>query len=304
MLQLHEDQVGQVGKHTPMSREQLEEFGAEILEVRNRVVRDLGERDAQYIRRLVDVQRRVELAGRVLLFAGVLPPAWLSGVALLALAKVLENMEIGHNVLHGQYDWMNDPDLNSQSYEWDWACPAALWRHSHNHLHHTFTNIVGADRDVGYGLLRMAEEQPWRLYHLPQPLLALLQMIFFEGAVAVHDLEVDRVLRGKKELRHTLEPARMLVRKAGKQLWKDYVLFPVLAGPAAPLVFAGNTMANLLRNVWAFLVIYCGHFPDGVQMYEQDETERERRARNGTCAKSVARRTSTVRGGSMSCQVI
>jgi NADPH-dependent stearoyl-CoA 9-desaturase len=261
-----------------MTTEQLQEFAAEIQAVRDRVTRELGERDARYIHDLVSVQRRAEAAGRALLFAGALPPAWISGVALLTLAKVLENMEIGHNVLHGQYDWMNDPDLNSTSYEWDWACPAEHWRHSHNYLHHTFTNILDADRDLGYGLLRMSEEQPWHLFHLPQPIYAFVQMLLFEWAVAVHDLEVDRVLRGKKKLRQLFQQARPLVRKAGRQLLKDYGLFPILAGPAAPFVLAGNMSANLLRNVWACLVIYCGHFPDGVQIYRPRDVEEETRA--------------------------
>ena len=29
------------------------------------------------------------------------------------MSKILENMEIGHNVMHGQWDWMNDPVINS-----------------------------------------------------------------------------------------------------------------------------------------------------------------------------------------------
>ena len=274
---LHANEREGIGR-TSMSPEQLQEFGAEIQAVRDRVTRELGERDAQYIHGLISIQRRAEVAGRALLFAGALPPAWMSGVALLTLSKVLENMEIGHNVLHGQYDWMNDPDLNSMSYEWDWACPAAHWRHSHNYLHHTFTNIVGVDRDVGYGILRVAEEQPWHPFYLPQPLYAFIQMILFEWAVAVHDLEINRVMRGKKKLRLLFHQARQLIGKAGRQLLKDYGLFPILAGPAAPFVFAGNLSANLARNVWAFLVIYCGHFPEGVQTYRTSDVEGETRA--------------------------
>ncbi|KAB2902313.1 MAG: acyl-CoA desaturase [Kofleriaceae bacterium] len=261
-----------------MNPEELEAFGAEIQAVGDRVTRDLGERDARYIHELVAAQRRAEVAGRALLFAGAFPPAWISGVALLTLSKVLENMEIGHNVLHGQYDWMNDPELDSTSYEWDWLCLSEHWRHGHNYLHHTFTNIVGVDRDLGYGLLRMAEEQPWRPVHLPQPLYALAQALTFEWAVAVHDLELDRVLRGEKKLRQVVRQARPLVRKAARQVLKDYVLFPVLAGPSAPFVLTGNLSANLCRNVWAFLVIFCGHFPDGVQMYLPRDVEGETRA--------------------------
>ncbi len=79
-------------------------------------------------------------------------------------------MEIGHNVMHGQYDWMNDPALDSQTYEWDNVCTGDQWRHSHNYMHHTYTNILGKDKDVGYGLLRVADEQHWRPKHLIQPI--------------------------------------------------------------------------------------------------------------------------------------
>jgi NADPH-dependent stearoyl-CoA 9-desaturase len=240
---------------------------AELTAIRERVRAELGERDARYIRRVVAWQRTAEVSGRGLLFVGALPPAWAAGVALLSLSKILENMEIGHNVLHGQYDWMRDPALASTRYEWDWACPASEWRHSHNFVHHTFTNVVGKDRDVGYGLLRMADEQPWHPAHLGQPLYAFVQMLSFEWAVAVHDLELDRVLDGDKTLGELWHQSRPMRAKALRQLCKEFVVFPLLAGPSAPFVFAGNLSANLVRNVWAFLVIFCGHFPDGVQMF-------------------------------------
>jgi hypothetical protein len=32
----------------------------------------------------------------------------------LAVAKILENMEIGHNVLHGQWVWSGDPVRRSR----------------------------------------------------------------------------------------------------------------------------------------------------------------------------------------------
>ena len=53
---------------------------------------------------------------------------------------------------------------------------------------------------------------------------------------------------------------------------KDYVAFPLLAGPFAPFVFAGNLTANLIRNVWSYMIIFCGHFPDGTQEFTIEET--------------------------------
>lgn len=262
----------------PLSANELRAFGAELDAVRDRVARKLGQRDARYIHRIVLLQRRVEVAGRAVLFVSALPPAWALGVSLLTLSKVLENMEVGHNVLHGQYDWMNDPKINSRSYEWDWSCPADHWRHSHNYLHHTFTNIVGEDRDLGYGLLRVTDEQPWHPLNLLQPVYAAFQILLFEWAVAAHDLEIDRALRGEKDLHELVEHLRPVIRKVWGQAVKDYVLFPLLAGPAAPFVFAANLSANLVRNIWAALVIYCGHFPDGVKMYRPEDVEGETRA--------------------------
>jgi NADPH-dependent stearoyl-CoA 9-desaturase len=66
-------------------------------------------------------------------------------------------------------------------------------------------------------------------------------------------------------------------RKTRKQMLKDYVAFPLLAGPFAPFVFAGNLSANLIRNVWSYMIIFCGHFPDGTQEFTIEETQDESR---------------------------
>ena len=156
---------------TDLTPEQIESFGEELDAIRQRVLADRGERDANYIRRVIRAQRGLEVAGRGLLWAGVFPPAWIAGTTALSLSKILDNMEIGHNVMHGQYDWTNDPALSGKKFEWDNACPADQWRHSHNYMHHTHTNIVGKDRDIGYGVLRMSEDQRWTPYYLGQPAL-------------------------------------------------------------------------------------------------------------------------------------
>ncbi len=145
----------------------IEKLGHELDRIRDEVIASRGEADARYIRRVIAVQRELEIGGRVLLFASILPPAWLAGTAMLATAKILENMEIGHNVLHGQWDWMRDPKIHSSTWEWDFATPAAAWKHSHNFVHHTYTNVLGKDRDIGYSALRISPEQPWH----PVPLM-------------------------------------------------------------------------------------------------------------------------------------
>jgi linoleoyl-CoA desaturase len=260
-----------------LTQEQADEFGRELDVIRQQVFDDLGERDADYIRNVIKVQRGLEVGGRALLFAGVLPPAWLAGTAMLSLSKILDNMEIGHNVMHGQYDWMRDPELSGKNFEWDTACPADQWRHSHNYMHHTYTNIVGMDRDIGYGILRMSEDQPWERYFLGNPLYAFLLMVLFQYGVALHEVETERIRTGEISVADKRDVLKEIWRKTGRQTLKDYVAFPLLAGPFAPFVFTGNMTANLVRNVWAFAIIFCGHFPDGTQEFSIEETRNESR---------------------------
>ncbi|TYL46000.1 acyl-CoA desaturase [Nocardioides sp. BGMRC 2183] len=257
-----------------MTPEQLEAFGNEMDAIRQRIIADLGEEDATYIRNVVKAQRRFEVAGRALFY---LPPAWPLAVAALSISKILDNMEIGHNVMHGQYDWMGDPGLSSRMFDWDTVCPGEQWKYSHNYIHHTFTNIVGKDRDVGYGILRMDPDQKWHPYYLGNPVYALLLMLFFEWGVALHDLEVENIVAGRRTLADNKPLYPGLVRKIRRQTVKDYVLFPALTGPLFPLTLAGNATANLIRNVWAFNIIFCGHFPAGVASFSVQETEDESR---------------------------
>ena len=133
----------------------------ELDALRQEVLGSRGTADAAYIRKVIDVQRKLELGSRAVLLFSLFPPAWLVGTAGLAVAKILENMEIGHNVMHGQWDWMRDPKIHSAAWEWDHASPADLWKRSHNELHHTYTNVLGRDNDLGYGVMRVDEDQPW-----------------------------------------------------------------------------------------------------------------------------------------------
>ncbi|WP_404829192.1 fatty acid desaturase family protein [Streptomyces albicerus] len=266
---------------TPL--EQLEEhtevLGEELDRIRAEVVAARGAEDARYIHTVIAVQRGLETGGRAALAVSLFPPAWAAGTAMLTVAKVLENMELGHNILHGQWDWMGDPAIHSTTWEWDFLTPADAWKHTHNHLHHTYTNVVGRDRDLGYTVLRMSPEQPWHPVHLLQPLYAALLAPVFEWGIALYDLEADGVRSGRKSVRAFLGDLAGMARKAVRQSAKDYVLFPLLAGPSALPCLLGNITANGLRNIWAHTVIFCGHFPADVQTfsYEEEQLEGETR---------------------------
>ncbi|MDT4907260.1 MAG: NADPH-dependent stearoyl-CoA 9-desaturase [Pseudonocardiales bacterium] len=260
-----------------LTTEQIDELGRELDALKQRVVGDLGQEDRDYIYNVIKAQRALEVAGRASFYLGFLPPFWLAGVAALSLSKILDNMEIGHNVMHGQYDWMRDPALNSKMFEWDTACPSDQWRHSHNYMHHTYTNILGKDRDIGYGLLRMDESQKWNPYYLGNPVYAFALMTFFQYGVALHDLEAENLVTGRRKMSENRALLNGIWRKIGKQTLKDYVLFPALTGPLFVSTLAGNATANLVRNVWAYSIIFCGHFPSGVATFTEEETADESR---------------------------
>jgi linoleoyl-CoA desaturase len=255
----------------------LESFASELDALRREVLSDIGERDARHIRRMRGVAQGTAIAGRGLLMFGFGPISWLAGVASLAVAKIVENMEIGHNVMHGQYDWMNDPSFNSQTYEWDIVCDGDHWRNSHNVEHHNHTNIIGKDHDFGYGMLRLNEQQRWSKSTLLQPFWYLLLALNFQWGVAVHDIKIGRFVKGRMKREEFRERMRPFLRKAGRQLFKDYVLFPALAFWQWPRVLLGNLCANLIRNVWTNAIIFCGHFTENVQTYTLRETENETR---------------------------
>ena len=104
-------------------------------------------------------------------------------------------MEIAHNVLHGQWDWMNDPEIHSSTWEWDMVGAAKHWRITHNVAHHKYTNILGMDDDVGYGVLRVTRDEPWKPRNsLNLPINTMLAL-GFEWGIGLQHLEARQMLQ-------------------------------------------------------------------------------------------------------------
>ena len=316
-----------------LTPEQIEEIGREFDELHEQVKASLGDRDAKYIRSIIGLQRRLALLGRAELVASRWRIPWILGASTLGLAKILENMEIGHNVLHGQWDWMNDPVINSRAWDWDTASTAEAWRHSHNFIHHTYTNILGKDRDLGYEIMRIDPSQKWHPVYLAQPFYNILLAFLFEWGVAVHDLDLEAIRKGEKSKEELLSELKGIGGKARTQIVKDYIAWPFISGLVMTLIDAGmiaakersespakraakrtvakvawrhggprarkaivkrlverrsfrepfirtlqaNAVANVIRNVWSYAIIFCGHFPDQTYTFTQEETDDETR---------------------------
>ncbi|WP_433287481.1 fatty acid desaturase family protein [Micromonospora sp. CA-244673] len=261
-----------------LSAEDIEIIGKELDAIRDRVIADRGERDARYIRKVIKTQRTLELSSRAVLLFSLFPPAWIVGTAGLAVAKILDNMEIGHNVLHGQWDWMRDPKIHSTTWDWDHVSPPEQWKHSHNELHHRYTNVLGKDNDLGYGIMRVDEDQPWHPAYLGQPFYNFVNACFFEYGIAAYDLELgENLKKGRHKDPAFRARARAVGRKIRRQVLKDYVLHPLLSGPSFLSTLAATFTANLIRNLWSHSVIMCGHFPNGVETFEKTSIEGETR---------------------------
>ena len=310
-----------------LSDETIEQLGKEFDAIHDEVYGDLGDRDRAYIKNVIATQRQLAVAGRVLLLGSRSKVSWVAGTACLGMAKILENMEIGHNVMHGQWDWMNDPDIHSSVWDWDTASTGESWRHSHNYIHHTFTNIRGKDKDLGYEIMRIDPHQRWNPVYLAQPFYNFLLTAFFE-CVALHDLDLEAIRKREKSMSELWHDIKGIGVKARRQVIKDYIGWPAISAGAFALTqiasggrieqpktsrlarrlrrvqggkgavgnvadvmdkalpgveqtfiatFAADFTANIIRNVWAHAIIFCGHFPDQTYTFSQKETENETR---------------------------
>jgi NADPH-dependent stearoyl-CoA 9-desaturase len=270
--------ISDVTAFAHLSDADVESLGREFDAIRQDIEEARGGLDAAYIARIITIQRQLMVAGRLTLFASSFPPAWVAGTALLAVGKILENMEIGHNVMHGQWDWMNDPEIHSGTWEWDNTCPAEQWKHSHNFVHHTFTNVLEKDNDVGYGILRVTSDQNWHPANLGQPVYYALLALFFEWGVALHDLDIMAIRKRQKDSSDLRRQLKGIWRKVRRQVGKDYLIFPLLTGPNFLSTLTANVTANLVRNVWSNVIIFCGHFPDGAEKFTPEELDDESKA--------------------------
>ncbi|MCV7149705.1 fatty acid desaturase family protein [Mycolicibacterium pyrenivorans] len=268
--------IADIAAYTHLSQVDIEALADELDAIRADIEDSLGERDAAYIRRTIRFQRVLDVAARLIIGCSRSRTGWVVGTAALAFAKSVENMEIGHNVGHGQWDWMNDPEIHSTTWEWDMVGVSSQWRYSHNYRHHVFSNVVDVDDDLGFGVIRMTRDQPWKPEHLAQPLRNLLLASIFEWGIGLHGIhsERDRLAPDREKV---VEARKAFAAKIARQSLKDYALVPALSGSRWRRTLAANAAANVLRNFWAYVVIFCGHFPDGAEKFTADVLENETR---------------------------
>jgi linoleoyl-CoA desaturase len=252
--------------------ERLRRFGEAIDAIRARVEARVGEEDLRYVRRLDRFSRAMEACGRVLLHVSFDPLTFGAGVTMLWIYKQLQATEIGHTVLHGAYDDLDGADeYRSRSYRWDIPIDEESWRKGHNGRHHGATNVAGKDADIHFGPVRLTEQTPhtWKNWlQVPfalgilAPNFAFLMNLHFTG---VSDAWDDNGLPGKLDFlpdrsrTSVLAAYRRALRKYVPYYLKNYVFFPLLAGPGFAKVLFGNWLAETARDIYSAATIYCGH---------------------------------------------
>ncbi|HJC28567.1 MAG TPA: fatty acid desaturase [Candidatus Dietzia intestinipullorum] len=270
--------ISDVEAYAHLTTEDVEKIGEEFEAIRREVMDSLGERDRRYVQNTIRLQRGLVAGGRVVLLFSGYRPAWVLGTGLLAAGKIIENMELGHNVMHGQWDWMNDPVIHSTTWEWDIVGTSEHWKATHNHHHHTYTNIIGMDDDVGYGVVRVTRDQPWHPAHAGNIVWNGLLALLFQWGVGVQHLEIAPGTINASGWPEQKKRIGQFLRKARRQVGKDYVWFPLLSGPNWKTTMTANATANVIRNLWSNAVIFCGHFPDGADKFTLDDLENETQA--------------------------
>ncbi len=253
----------------------IESLAVELDAIRRDIEDSRGERDARYIRRTIAAQRVLDVAGRLMLAGSAKRSSWWAGTVTLSLAKIIENMEIGHNVMHGQWNWMNDPEIHSSTWEWDMIGASKHWRANHNFQHHKYTNILGMDDDVGYTVLRVTRDQPWERFNIGNVLVNTILAVGFEWGIGFQSIEVTKLFKAGPDRETNVHHLREFAGKAARQVFKDYLAFPALTSLSPEATYKStlkaNIVANLIRNVWANAVIFCGHFPDGAEKFTETD---------------------------------
>ncbi len=262
----------------------LESLQHDLTELRTRTLAKLGREDEQYIHSVRKVAKTLEVVGRTLIHFSMEPFSFGLGALSLGVYKILENMEIGHNVSHGQYDFLGDPSLDSKSYEWDIVGTSKTWRQAHNVTHHVYTNVLGKDDDFGYLFFRMSSEVPWRPHHLLQPFATLGVGLLFDHMVSYYHARPSEYLsapRGTPAWRAQRDEMVRdwveLAKKTARHHGKEFVFYPLLAGPFAPKVAFGNLLSDLVRNVWSYAVIHCGHLTEQTSVFSERVLDGETR---------------------------
>lgn len=266
-------------------------FAKELDAIYRKIENQMGEKDLKHIKNIRRFSNIMEYFGRTLIHVSLDPMTFSTGVIALWLHKQLEATEIGHTILHGAYDKYTDvKSFKAKNFKWDMPIDEESWRYGHNLRHHTFTNIVGKDPDTHFGIIRLNAEVPHQLIHYIQvpiaigfiiPNFAFAMNAHFTGLLDIYDI-FSRKSRNKFDFIKSLTfkeittAHRKALRKYIPYYAKNYIFFPMLAGPFFPKVLIGNWMAEVMRDIYSATTIFCGHVGSDTKAYKEGTKPKNR----------------------------
>ena len=268
--------------------ERLESLAAALDDVRARAEARMGEEDLRRVRRLDAFSRACEVTGRVLIHVSFEPVGFVAGVVSLWLYKQLQATEIGHPALHGCYDKLGGAGrFHSKAFKWDIPIDEEAWHNGHNLRHHPYTNVAGRDPDIHFGPVRLNTHTPHRWYHYFQLPYTLFYMwpqfgagmnTHFTGLLDVFRKPEDRDFLKDTEWPTVRRSITMAFRKFIPYYGKEYVFFPLLAGPFWWKVLIGNMLSEVMRDVYSAASIFCGHVAPDIEGHAEGFRPRGRGA--------------------------
>lgn len=244
----------------------------------------LGAEDVAYIRKLRRYSRVFEVMGRSLLWFGFDPFTFVLGIGFLFLHRNLESIEIGHNVLHGQYDYFPEiPEFHAKNFRWKSPIDEEGWRREHNNMHHVFTNVYAKDPDLTHGILRTNDRLPWTPWHRFQfPIYVLYFYPFMTYKFNAQNLGFNKGFiekhfpstEGYAALNYVIDGGDQKqlrqrdFRAKARVIFKEYYVFPLLAlvtGFSFLRVMFANLIADIMNSLWMTMTLQSSHFTEPLQ---------------------------------------
>jgi fatty acid desaturase len=244
----------------------------------------LGQKDIDYIKGIRNKSRIFELIGRSLIWFGYDPISFSLGILFLFLHRNLESIELGHNILHGQYDYFPEiPEFHSRNFKWKSPIDEEGWRREHNNMHHVFTNVYAQDPDLTHGILRVNNRLPWNKFHLFQfPLYLFYFYPFMTYKFNAQNLGFNRAFiekyfpsqEGYASLNYQIDGGdpkalrKRDFRAKFRVIFKEYYVFPLLAlftGFSLLRVFFANLITDIINSLWMTFTLQSSHFTEPLQ---------------------------------------
>jgi fatty acid desaturase len=253
-------------------------------EIKERYRAGLGQKDIDYIKGIRNKSRIFEFIGRSLIWFGFGPFTFLAGILFLFLHRNLESIELGHNILHGQYDYFPEiPEFHSRNFRWKAPIDEEGWRREHNDMHHVHTNVYARDPDLTHGILRVNDRLPWNKLHLIQfPLYVFYFYPFMTYKFNAQNLGFNKYFvekhlpsnEGYAELSYQIDNGNLKAlrkrdfRSKFRIVFKEYYVFPLLAlitGFSMVRVFFANLITDTINSLWMTFTLQSSHFTEPLQ---------------------------------------